>query len=182
MSLRPDLCIFDSALRPLNAHPKDSHRRIRALDLGAGIGRVTEDVLLHLCDDVVVVEPTHKFLQEAYYRSSKYRGIGDLTKSAVFVEDTLQGFDPRAQVPKDRILARAGRAPGHAKEDAFDVVWMQWCLGHTSDAELVTLLKRTKESLRDEKSVIVVKENVCNENEDGSATTVYDDQDSSVTR
>ncbi|KAH7107491.1 DUF858-domain-containing protein [Auriculariales sp. MPI-PUGE-AT-0066] len=181
MSLRPDLCAVPSALRPLDAQPRQLNHRIRALDLGAGVGRVTQDVLLHLCDDVVLVEPVQKFLQQAFDSSPKFRGVSDAIKSVTFVRDTLQNFDPRVQTPKDKILARAG-APPQSREDTFDVVWMQWCLGHTSNQELIALLKRAKLSFRDEESLVVVKENCCNDNADGSPCTVFDEEDSSVTR
>jgi protein N-terminal methyltransferase len=110
-------------------------RRTRALDVGAGVGRVTADVLLHIFDDVVLLEPVEQFIQEAYARgkaseSSPVRTVGDAqswnetheaegygarwkgikakSKSVTFVQATLQSFDPSHAVAS-KILGRVGR-------------------------------------------------------------------------
>lgn len=54
--------------------------------------------------------------------------------------------------------------------------------GHTSHAELVAFLKRSKAALRDDTSLIVVKENTCEDNADGSPREFLDEEDSSLTR
>lgn len=188
MSLRPDLCTVPSALQPLS---RPSRKR-RALDIGAGIGRVTQDVLLHLVDEVVLVEPVPKFLAQAQSRSPTFKGIADKAKGVLFVRDTLQAFDPRKPVDGNgkNVYAYAG-APLKTREgDAgYDVVWMQWCLGHMSDEELVRLLKASRASLRlphndDPKTagLIVVKENCCSEASDDEPATIFCEEDSSVTR
>jgi len=67
----------------------------------------------------------------------------------------------------------------------FDVIWCQWCLGHLSDIDLVAFFQRSHTALRDKekgKSLIVVKENLCRDFDDGTPRTVFDDQDSSLTR
>jgi len=51
LNLYPELSAVPSALRPLD--PFSSSQRTRAVDVGAGIGRVTADVLLHLVTNVV---------------------------------------------------------------------------------------------------------------------------------
>ena len=55
-------------------------------------------------------------------------------------------------------------------------------IGHTSHDELVNFLKRSKAALRDESSLIVVKENTCEDNQDGSPREFLDEEDSSLTR
>lgn len=82
--------------------------------------------------------------------------------------------------------------PSVTKEEGegFDVIWCQWCLGHLSDTELVTFFKTCREALRPQideedvrtRSLIVVKENVCFDGEDGSSRNEFDERDSSVTR
>jgi protein N-terminal methyltransferase len=68
------------------------------------------------------------------------------------------------------------------------VIWCQWCLGHLNDDDFVAFLRRCKGSLRPPpdvghgESVIVVKENVCANHVDGRPRTVFDDEDSSLTR
>jgi protein N-terminal methyltransferase len=75
---------------------------------------------------------------------------------------------------------------GYATDDAvsgFDVVWCQWCLGHLSDPDLATFLRRSRAALREPgRSVIVVKENLCNDQPDGGACVTFDHEDSSLTR
>jgi protein N-terminal methyltransferase len=60
MKLMPQLCKVDSALKGLDMGETIGQTRFRALDVGGGVGRTTKDVLLHLVDDVVLVEPVHK--------------------------------------------------------------------------------------------------------------------------
>jgi hypothetical protein len=55
-------------------------------------------------------------------------------------------------------------------------------VGHTSHSELVSFLRRAKSSLRDEESLIIVKENTCEDAPDGGAKEFLDEEDSSLTR
>jgi len=79
---------------------------------------------------------------------------------------------------------------GGGNEEGFDVIWCQWCLGHLSDTELVAFFKACKEALRSQideedvrtRSLIIVKENVCFDGEDGAIRSEFDERDSSVTR
>ncbi|KAL1408882.1 hypothetical protein Q8F55_005696 [Vanrija albida] len=63
LSLLPQLQTFDSPLTP-SPPPRPAYR-LTALDVGAGIGRVSNKVLLPLFDDVVLAEPVKHFLDEA---------------------------------------------------------------------------------------------------------------------
>lgn len=193
LNLLPELSTVPSALRPLNPPT----RRTRALDVGSGIGRVTQDVLLHLFSDVVLVEPVDNFIQEALARGRAsisppaqptpgkhpWRGIADQTKSVTFLRGTLQDFDP-ARPHHATMLDRVGYTPPATDAlSGFDVVWCQWCLGHLSDPDLVAFLRRSRAALREPtRSLIVVKENLCSDEPDGSACVVFDEQDSSLTR
>lgn len=185
-----------SAFRPLDA-PKNAPRT-RALDVGAGIGRVTADVLLHLVSDVVLLEPVESFVQQALVSARKnaseapsvsakvsWPGLADQSKSVTILQGTLQDFDP--QMPhRARFLDRVGYQSPRPTEDinsGFDVIWCQWCLGHLSNVDLVAFFQRSRVSLRKNKhSVIVVKENICSDGPDGSAQMMFDEQDSSLTR
>jgi protein N-terminal methyltransferase len=79
---------------------------------------------------------------------------------------------------------------GEDAESGYDVIWCQWCLGHLSDFDLIAFLKRSQEALRTlisitdirTKPLIIVKENTCCDLPDGRGVTVFDEQDSSVTR
>ncbi|KAF8964050.1 AdoMet dependent proline di-methyltransferase-domain-containing protein [Flammula alnicola] len=149
LNLYPQLSTVESAFRPLDA--PQNPPRTRALDVGAGIGRVTADVLLHLVSDVVLLEPVESFVQEALSSARRsasdtqggaktsWPGLADQSKSVTILQGALQDFDPRK--------------PHHAR---FDVIWCQWCLGHLSDVDLAAFLKRSHESLsKHPKSVIV---------------------------
>ncbi|PIL24025.1 hypothetical protein GSI_13776 [Ganoderma sinense ZZ0214-1] len=124
MYLLPELCTVPSAVRPLSVPEEVANRRTRALDVGAGVGRVTADVLLHLVSDVVLVEPVEPFVNEAFRRGKAsetpspspsapalgkndendlevmpWKGIAGKTKSVTFVQATLQDFDPVHPTP-----------------------------------------------------------------------------------
>lgn len=197
LHLFPELSTVPSAIRPLAPHLP---RRTRALDVGAGIGRVTADVLLHLVSDVVLLEPVDSFVQEALARGQAstsmahlrrsqqpWKGIADLTKSVTIMQGTLQDFDPLAP-HRANFLDRVGYQPPRPTDEigmGFDVIWCQWCLGHLSDRDLVAFLRRSQAALRDKemgKSLIVVKENLCQDFDNGSACTLFDETDSSLTR
>lgn len=194
LELLPELSTVPSPLRSLSAPPSES-RRVRALDVGAGVGRVTSDVLLHLVSDVVLLEPVEPFIDEARSRGkasesgleindSGYRvlwkGIADRSKSVTFFKGALQSFDPVAPgTPLDRVGYLPQDGDGDT-ESKFDVIWCQWCLGHLKDDDLVQFLQRSKKALRDVRSLIVVKENVCREQNEPA--TVFDEQDSTFTR
>ncbi|KAJ6630860.1 alpha-N-methyltransferase NTM1 [Mycena sp. CBHHK59/15] len=195
LNLLPELSTVPSAIRPLSPPPP---RRTRSLDVGAGIGRVTADVLLHLFADVVLLEPVDNFIQEALARGRAssaaapqergqhpWKGIADGSKSVTFLRGTLQDFDPAAPHRADT-LDRVGYAPPTTDAvSGFDVVWCQWCLGHLSDTDLAAFLRRSRAALREPKkgrSLIVVKENLCSDDADGAPRIVFDEEDSSLTR
>lgn len=199
LHLLPSLCTVPSSIRPLQ--PAIPTRRIRAVDVGAGVGRVTSDVLLHLVQDVVLVEPVTAFIGEAVRRGTesengtlvedtsrgRWKGIQSKEKSVTFIQGTLQDFDPASPLRSAssmKLLKRVGYQP---REDdmntGFDVIWCQWCLGHLTDIDLIAFFKRCRAALRDpDQSLIIVKENICNESDDGQAQAVFDPSDSSLTR
>lgn len=192
LNLFPGLSTVPSAFRPLDA-PADPPRT-RALDVGAGVGRVTSDVLLHLVSDVTLLEPVDPFVQEALSRARSstdpsfpgaWTGLSDASKSVTVLQGTLQDFHP-LKPHHARFLDRIGyQNPRPADEIGlgFDVIWCQWCLGHLSDVDLVDFFKRSKESLKTHpKAVLVVKENICPDSPDGEPVQVFDEQDSSLTR
>ena len=111
-------------MHPLSLSEDVANRRTRALDVGAGVSRVTADVLLHLVSDVVLVEPVEPFVHEAFQRGKAsetsssflstsapgkgnendlevvpWKGIADKTKSVTFVRATLQDFEPAHPTP-----------------------------------------------------------------------------------
>lgn len=199
MSIRPDLCTIPSAYKTSSPVHGSHAYRPRALDVGAGIGRVTADVLLPLFADVVLQEPVENFIGEAFSRGQAseklasscdqdgypigWPGISTKSKSVSLFQCPLQIFDPSRPHSLDaKFLGRVGFSPQEDDgESGFDVIWCQWCLGHLNDPDLVDFLRRSKKALRNKDALIIVKENLCSE-KDGTPRTVFDDDDSSLTR
>lgn len=193
LNLYPELSTVPSAFRPLEAPANPP--RTRALDVGAGIGRVTADVLLYLVSDVMILEPVEPFAQEALLRARSsasgslsagaWPGLADGSKSVTILQGTLQEFHP-LMPHHAHFLDRVGYHPPRPVDEiglGFDVIWCQWCLGHLSNRDLVAFLNRCHESLKKHpKALIVVKENICSDGEDGSAQEIFDKEDSSLTR
>ncbi|RPA77183.1 hypothetical protein BJ508DRAFT_213067 [Ascobolus immersus RN42] len=128
-----------------------------ALDCGAGIGRITHNLLLHYCTTVDVLEPVKKFTDTLASTPIPPSVNGKL---GTIYNVGLEGmtFNP---------------------ERPYAVIWIQWCFGHLTDAEGVQFLRRVKEEGGLAKGgYIVVKENVVGT--DGEK--MYDETDSSVTR
>ncbi|UNI19626.1 Protein N-terminal methyltransferase [Purpureocillium takamizusanense] len=102
-----------------------------ALEGGAGIGRITEGLLLHLAEHVDVVEPIAKFTE------------------------ALKGK------PGVRDIFNVGLEEWRPNDGAeYDLIWTQWCLGHLTDEQMVEYLKLCKTVLKPGSGVIVIKENL----------------------
>ncbi|KAI6191928.1 Methyltransferase [Aphelenchoides bicaudatus] len=104
-----------------------------ALDCGAGIGRITKALLLPLFKSVDMVDLTEKFIED----SEKYIGPNNAKIQNKFVEG-LQTFTPQQRY--------------------YDLIWIQWVIGHLNDKDFVEFLKRCKDGLT-ENGLIVIKEN-----------------------
>ncbi|KAI1134168.1 alpha-N-methyltransferase NTM1 [Hypoxylon sp. FL0543] len=127
----------------------------RALEGGAGIGRITQGLLLDVAETVDVVEPIAKFTAALAGRP----GVGRIYN--VGLEEWRPDDEPVATT--------------------YDLIWNQWCLGHLTDQQLDAYLRRCAGVLsRDDggkvKGVIVVKENM------SLGQDMFDEVDSSVTR
>lgn len=105
----------------------------RALDCGAGIGRITKNLLIKYFDKVDLVEQNSAFLEEAKTFIDCHQKVGNLYCTG------LQDFKP---------------AP-----HTYDVIWCQWVLGHLTDEDFVAFFKSCKNGLKSN-GIIVVKENL----------------------
>ncbi|KAI0383106.1 alpha-N-methyltransferase NTM1 [Hypomontagnella monticulosa] len=128
----------------------------RALEGGAGIGRITQGLLLEMAETVDVVEPIAKFTAALEGRP----GVGRIYN--VGLEEWRPGDE--------------------SVDYEYDLIWNQWCLGHLTDQQLVAYLRRCSGALSvsddgKTKGVIVVKENMSTSGKD-----LFDQEDSSVTR
>ncbi|KAL3678378.1 hypothetical protein R1sor_021334 [Riccia sorocarpa] len=128
--------------------------RVVALDCGAGIGRITKNLLVHFCDEVDLVEPIQRFLELAR-RDLHFDFMGTKLRNVNYFHYTLQDFVPPAE--------------------RYDFIWMQWCIAYLTDVDLVELLKRAKLGLKPG-GFIIVKENIA------KSGFVLDKEDASVTR
>lgn len=181
----------------------------RALDCGAGVGRVTENSLLPIFDEVHMIEPVHKFLLEAKAQSTSWLPIKlppskspfEARKAVHFHCATLQDIDPSQPYSSsskehaiestissnDEVKEEVGSATGadvagsRREPCTYDLIWAQWCLQHLGDKDLVAFLQRSKKSLK-KGGIIGIKENVCGEEADGTERVWYDDEDHSITR
>ncbi|GCB77188.1 N-terminal Xaa-Pro-Lys N-methyltransferase 1 isoform X2 [Scyliorhinus torazame] len=121
-----------------------------ALDCGAGIGRITKRLLLPLFKVVDMVDVTESFLAKAKAHLGE-----DGNRVGNYYCCGLQDFIPQPQ--------------------RYDVIWIQWVIGHLTDAHLTQFLKRCQKGLRPN-GIICVKDNVSH---DG---VIEDEVDSSVCR
>ncbi|XP_059440274.1 alpha N-terminal protein methyltransferase 1 [Corylus avellana] len=132
----------------------DSH--LVALDCGSGIGRVTKNLLIRYFNEVDLLEPVSHFLETARENlAPENHTFSDMHKATNFFCMPLQEFTPNA-----------GR---------YDVIWVQWCIGHLTDDDFVTFFKRAKAGLKPG-GFIVLKENIAR------TGFVLDNEDRSITR
>lgn len=108
-------------------------RRARAMDGGAGVGRVTKHVLLKMFNSVHLIEGSEALSKH----SRRYLG-NKRAQRCSFAHARLEGFQPM---------------PG-----AFDLVWIQWTLQYMIDDDVVEFLRNCAASL-ERFGVVVVKEN-----------------------
>lgn len=132
-------------------------KKLVACDCGAGIGRVTSSFLIHNFDEVDLVEPVKHFIRKAEELLSgqsaptRYNGH----KAVNFFAEPLESFTPEA-----------GR---------YDVIWVQWCVGHLTDDDFEAFFRRCAIGLKPGGMIYVKENNV----KDGF---VLDTDDSSLTR
>ncbi|KAF9421333.1 hypothetical protein BGZ94_008859 [Podila epigama] len=127
------------------------------LDCGAGIGRVTKQVLSKAFDHVDLVEGCASFVKQA-----KEEYLKEEIASGKVGEVRCEGL-------------QNVQFEGTAWEGRFDVIWCQWVLGHLTEADLIAFFNRCKKGLKPG-GMIFVKEN------NAKVDIVIDEEDSSMTR
>lgn len=103
----------------------------RALDCGAGIGRVTKFLLEPVFSSIDLVDQSESLLSEA-------RSFISTPKPLRFYTSGLQDFTP---------------------QDTYDCIWIQWVSSQLTDTDLIAFLIRAKSSLRPN-GCLIVKENI----------------------
>ena len=104
-----------------------------ALDVGAGIGRVSKNVLLKCFAKCDMLEANQAFADKA----RTYVGSKNLEN--IFVQG-MEEFTPESK--------------------RYALIWIQWCIIYLTDDDLVAFLQRCAEGLA-EGGVIGIKDNVC---------------------
>jgi protein N-terminal methyltransferase len=129
----------------------------RALDCGAGVGRVTSGVLLRVAEHVHLVEVSEHLLREARTK------LSESAARIEFEQASLREFAP---------------PPG-----SYNLVWAQWVLGHLTDTDVVGLLARCRTALR-AGGVVVVKDNTAlpSECDQGEGSYLLDTENAAVIR
>ncbi|KAL5731533.1 protein N-terminal methyltransferase [Ranunculus cassubicifolius] len=137
-------------------NPNNGGRKLVALDCGSGIGRVSKNLLVRYFNEVDLVEPVSHFLEAARTNLSSEHGAGsDGHKAVNFYCVPLQEFTPT--------------------EGRYDVIWVQWCIGHLADDDFVAFFNRAKAGLKPN-GLFVLKENLA------KSGFVLDKDDKSITR
>lgn len=134
---RIDLQGSSNFLAKLRRHSEtfsQSKRLNRAVDCGAGIGRITTGLLSKVAEKVDVVEPVKGFT------------------------DQING---KERVGKIYNVGLEAWHPENHNLGTYDLIWNQWCLSQLTDAQLIEYLKRLPPMLS-AGGWIVVKENLSN--------------------
>eukprot|EP00435_Cladocopium_sp_Y103_P017074 s1738_g4.t1 len=149
-----DLAFNQKFLRRLcRARGNAKGRFARALDVGAGIGRLAQHLLRPVCDAVDLLEPVDKHLETAKKTLKPWPGE--------FYCCTLQDFGSMG----------TGR-------DIYDLVWCQWVLMYITDSDVVAFLQRLATASLAPAGTVVVKENVAQER----VGSYFDDEEGELWR
>lgn len=147
---------FFAKLRMRSKDYTATRRLGRAVDCGAGIGRVTLGLLCKVAEVMDIVEPVEKFTNEIKEGNS----FGELREQNRLGDVYTQGLE--------------SWVPGHN----YDLIWTQWCLSQLTDIQVVTCLQRVQPFLK-VGGWMVVKENITTRS---LGKDVFDETDNSVTR
>jgi protein N-terminal methyltransferase len=129
-----------------------TERKGKALDCGAGIGRVSENLLLKLFEKVDLVEPNPDFIKKA----KETLPTGSVDRC---YEMGLQDYVPESGA-------------------VYDCLWIQWVIIYLTDCDFVKFLESAASALASPTSFICIKDNVMRPGLGFS----LDRDDSSVTR
>ncbi|KAH6782286.1 alpha amino-terminal protein methyltransferase [Perilla frutescens var. hirtella] len=131
-------------------------RRLVTLDCGSGIGRITKNLLIRYFSEVDLLEPVSHFLDAARENlAPENLMVTDDHRAVNFYCVPLQEFSPEAE--------------------RYDIIWIQWCIGHLSDDDFMSFFNRAKGGLKPG-GLFILKENIAR------SGFVLDKQDKSITR
>lgn len=119
-----------------------------ALELGAGIGRVTENLLIEYFDDVTLVEQNKAFVDKAKEKLNYYTNKNNKL-NITYLEDSMQSIVDNSNI----------------SNKLYSCIWIQWCIENIDDEDLLNILNKCKLLLK-EKGIVYIKENVVEDNEE----------------
>jgi len=140
--------------------------KARALDIGAGIGRVSGSLLLNLCGEVDLVDGSAAFLERARATLADEPQVLDAARGRAgsFFCSELQQFVPTP---------------------SYDLIWIQWTTMYLTDEDLRRLLGDCQRSLARD-GLIVLKDNVIDVVKGSKGLVdgrfLVDEEDASVSR
>lgn len=136
-----------------------------ALDVGAGIGRVSRDLLLPMFARVDMLEQNKEYLKKSEAYLSEVTGSfrGRIERR---VPTGMQHFCARNEQTGENFVGR------------YSVIWAQWCIIYLTDEDLINFIQTCFECLQDG-GVLCIKDNTLSR---GQTEFVLDKQDSSVMR
>eukprot|EP00968_Pinguiococcus_pyrenoidosus_P012955 scaffold1160_cov261-Pinguiococcus_pyrenoidosus.AAC.2 len=184
----------------------------KAVECGAGIGRVVKGLLLEHFEHVELVEPSPRLLKaaEAYVAPGSGGGSGSGSGSGSKsgsgeAEKRRSGEAEKRRRREAEALSRVSfvwesgnkkqeKVPEAGRDDpnpscddgigmqeyspperSLDLVWVQWAIGHLTDADFFSFLRRCERALRPG-GVVCLKENC------SASGHLVDSEDSSITR
>ncbi|KAL9932708.1 hypothetical protein V8E36_008407 [Tilletia maclaganii] len=158
-------------------------------------------------DEAAPAEASVESTAEAQQQSKKRRTSNSTRSDADSSVHSFRTVVPGVSVPLADIPAELGLRLGE-QVVKYDVILIQWCAQHLKDSEMISFLHRCRAALKTraemlgteanasdgageadpladpglDGGIIVIKENICQEDEDGNERVVWDDEDHSITR
>lgn len=120
------------------------------LEIGAGIGRVTKNLLINYFTDITLVEQSKPFIDKA--KETLEKSKSESVKINYIAEPMQSIFE------NEHFF-------GENSEPRFSAIWIQWCIENLDDDDLTKLLTKCKQLLLP-KGMIFIKENVVEDNEE----------------
>lgn len=151
---KADIIGLATFLRKLLTRMECSGEKL-TIDMGAGIGRITRDLLWKVSDRCDLLEPVAPFVAQ--------------------MERELVGVAQRGRLGDIYAQGMQQWSASPEKMGRYWLVWCQWCVGQLPDDELVAFWVRCREALMPN-GTLVVKENIA------PVEDVFDATDLSVTR
>lgn len=139
-----------------------------ALDVGAGIGRVTKHLLLPRFHTVDMLEQNLDYLQHSRVfvpTNDSVAATGTVDKR---IACGMQDFDARGVVGADQV-------PTGSLQGRYNLVWIQWCIIYLTDHDLIAFLRQCAKCLAPS-GFLCLKDNVAR------SGFLVDKSDSSIMR